>query len=415
MAETGARLFGGIAMAVASGAVTALSMVIQRGALAHSSRTMRVALCGREIGELNAHVVWALGLVLYGIGTGVLYSFAGLWIPLSLLSCLFLTLLVFNLAFSKYLLHEQLTRPRVLGSAVVLVGACLCAIGTSVGQPGVPTEYTPDDVAALFAAPAGAIWFSLLVLSVLLTLGMILAFERRYPLGESASRPPPAALERAMAIIYPASLGLDEAIAHLGLRCMNAMLASGCESGGCANPVFGIVIVLWVVSSVATVVWLRIVFKRFDVTSALPVEYGAASAADVVSGLLFFREADYYEGWRYALIVGGVVLCLAGIGRMHGGGAQADDGQAPAPVAERKLEEHAGTAQLQAAAHTSGRGGAGLVVPELQATPLSTAELAAQELARTASAGSAPGDSRAPRPQSPQRARPNMMSETDSD
>ena len=93
---------------------------------------------------------------------------------------------------------------------------------------------------------------------------------------------------------------------------MNAMLTQ-CDNGGCKHPIFPVTITLWVLSSVGTVVWLRYVYKRYEVTVALPVEYGSAVFADVVSGLLFFQEYDIYSLWRLCLIIAGSVLCLVGI------------------------------------------------------------------------------------------------------
>ena len=99
---------------------------------------------------------------------------------------------------------------------------------------------------------------------------------------------------------------------------MNAMLTQ-CDSGGCKHPIFPVTITLWVLSSVGTVVWLRYVYKRYEVTVALPVEYGACAAADVVSGLIFFQEYREFEGWRILFILGGCLAVLVGIqiGRMN--------------------------------------------------------------------------------------------------
>ena len=36
--------------------------------------------------------------------------------------------------------------------------------------------------------------------------------------------------------------------------------------------------------------WMPIVFRRFETTVALPVEYGAVNAGSVLSGLLFYQE-----------------------------------------------------------------------------------------------------------------------------
>ena len=83
-------------------------------------------------------------------------------------------------------------------------------------------------------------------------------------------------------------MGLDEGVAHLLLRAQNAMLAS-CSVGGCGHWVLPVVIAGWAVSSIATVWWLRVVFRRYETTVALPVEYGAAALADVVTGMVFYK------------------------------------------------------------------------------------------------------------------------------
>ena len=79
------------------------------------------------------------------------------------------TLLVFNLILSRWLLREEITPPKALGSVVILVGAVLCVLGTplSGGCDGVETEFTADEWTELWAAPAASIWFTLLLACVL--------------------------------------------------------------------------------------------------------------------------------------------------------------------------------------------------------------------------------------------------------
>jgi drug/metabolite transporter (DMT)-like permease len=157
----------GICLGLAAGATTALSMVMQRGILNYTvdpDGCIPVRLCNHYWGRFGKNKLWVGSLVVYGIGTGALYSVAGLYIALALLSCLFITLLVFNLYFSHHFLNEELTRHKVVGSLVVVGGACLCAVGAAVNldeQPGV--EFDSDEIAALYANPWGAIWLGFLV------------------------------------------------------------------------------------------------------------------------------------------------------------------------------------------------------------------------------------------------------------
>lgn len=99
----------------------------------------------------------------------------------------------------------------------------------------------------------------------------------------------PRWLERTMAFVYPASMGADEAIAHLWLRADTAMLTQ-CDVGGCANGVFGAAVATRWTASIATSFWLVVVFRRYETTVALPIEYGTTTALDVLSGLVFYRE-----------------------------------------------------------------------------------------------------------------------------
>merc|ERR1740138_325890 len=132
----------------------------------------------------------------------------------------------------------------------------------------------------------------------------------------SACRKPPAWLDDMMSLIYPGSLGLDEGIAHLTMKGALAMFA---ECNACSNGVFWLFVALWMTSSVATSWWLKVVFARYETTSALPVEYGVVNLASVCSGLIFYREADFMETWQLVVSVIGLVLILTGIqcSRLH--------------------------------------------------------------------------------------------------
>ena len=63
----------------------------------------------------------------------------------------------------------------------------------------------------------------------------------------------------------------------------------------------------------ATSVWLKFVFQRYEVTVALPIEYGALNFFSVMGGLIFFREVDQMSSWQLALALGGLALIFCGI------------------------------------------------------------------------------------------------------
>ena len=71
---------------------------------------------------------------------------------------------------------------------------------------------------------------------------------------------------------------------------------------------------VWVLASVATVWWLRVVFARYETTHALPVEYGTVSTISVLGFLIFFREGQYVTAEQGAAIAGGIALIVLGCG-----------------------------------------------------------------------------------------------------
>lgn len=52
---------------------------------------------------------------------------------------------------------------------------------------------------------------------------------------------------------------------------------------------------------------------RYETTAALPIEYGSLNFANVGTGLLFYQEYRMMEGSGIALILGGLVVIIAGI------------------------------------------------------------------------------------------------------
>ena len=66
-----------------------------------------------------------------------------------------------------------------------------------------------------------------------------------------------------MAFIYPFSMGVDEGIAHLFLRAEVAMNTQ-CDVGGCSSAVFILSTTIRWSTSLATSVWLIVVFRRSE-------------------------------------------------------------------------------------------------------------------------------------------------------
>ena len=206
----------GIMLATAAAASLALSMVIQRYALATGEPT--VQLFGTPV---RSNVVWFLGLIGYGAANG-LYVASLQYGPLALLASVFTTLLVFNCVFARCLLGEALTPPKLAGCGVILGGVVLVVVGS---PKNVEVDLDASDVTRLVAKPLGATYLCCLVGAVAASVAAIRAFEARYPMDAPKGAGPPPRLDRLMGLIYPGSLGLDEAIAHLSMKAAVSMLA----------------------------------------------------------------------------------------------------------------------------------------------------------------------------------------------
>jgi len=289
--------FVGMLLAFGAAAIVAFSMFMQRYALSHP---------GPKVKLLNSHfspqTVWGLGILVYSLGNA-LYSAALLFGPLSLLGSVFTTLLAFNLLFARTLLNESLTRSKLIGATIIFVGAVLSLAGS-------PSEtdalYTPAEMER-FVYDGGGIYFLGMFTLLFVCVLAILWYERQPP-ARHEMRP---RLHAFMGILYPASLGLDEGIAHLAMRAAMAMFA---ECGiTCPHWTLFIAASIWLLAGLASLPWLHIVYRRHETTLALPVEYGAVQVCAVCSGLIFFDEADSMLWWQLAICISGALVILIGI------------------------------------------------------------------------------------------------------
>jgi len=120
-------------------------------------------------------------------------------------------------------------------------------------------------------------------------------------------------LDKCMAIIYPGSLGLDEGIAHLSMKAFMSLLSQCGATGTCGEAIIWLMVLLWLLTSLATLWWMRTVFKRYETTKALPIEYGAVMAINAMSGLIFYKESKYMEGWQVSMMSAGVLVIVIGL------------------------------------------------------------------------------------------------------
>lgn len=278
--------------------------------------------------------------MLYGAANG-LYSPGLLFAPLSLMGSIFTLLLIFNMFFAKHILEEVLTPPKVAGSVIIVIGVSCVAFGT---PSNAKNDFTTTDILHLFNRPIGVLWYVLLFTAVISSALTIVWYERKYPMDLTKVQPeasdmdieklqnevsvvspqdsnddgqvggpPPEWLNEVMSVVYPGSLGLDEAICQLSLQGAMSMLNQCGNDENCHDWPLYVMWLSWVICSLATVLYMRVVFQRFEVTLALPIEYGTLNMANVASGILFYDEVDRMESWELALLLLGAATIGFGI------------------------------------------------------------------------------------------------------
>jgi len=358
----------GILFAGLGAAALALAMSVQRYAMITVPPVQFICFQVK-----HQSLVWFCGLVIYWIANG-LFAVALIFAPLALLGAIFTTLLVWNLFFGKWLLNEEVTLIKSLGAAFIMIGVSLIGIATPAD---IPVEYSRSEAEVYLNSTRGSVYLGCLVTFVLICVVIIAIFEYFYPLDEmdknltfwekimmnnglryfkgeeeislanlskfadygmasmskDVPRPSlsdislqihvklnlqnnvntPRWLEKVMGIIYPLSLGMDEGIGHLAMKSFMALLATCGDNGECGSAILWGMIMGWLVSSLATLWWLRTVFKRYHVTQALPIEYGGVMACDALSAIIFYQEDTYMEPWQLSMTIAGVCCIIFGI------------------------------------------------------------------------------------------------------
>ena len=220
---SGVVLYTGIAIEAGAGALTSLSMVVQRHALIHENASIDDQKVPLGCCRLRRWYAWLLGLILYGVAAGMKVVGFNMG-PFTILGSIFVgVLLVTNLVLGHWLLREELTMTKVLGSLLVLAGAIVC---TAAAPSGVPTSFSTEAMRALIlrAPPFGGSYFACVLGVVLLCLVFIVVIEKRYPVPKGAQGGPgtpgsplrlassrvvrpSTCLSVVMLVVYPGSLG----------------------------------------------------------------------------------------------------------------------------------------------------------------------------------------------------------------
>ena len=326
----------GIALEVLAGVMLSFSLVIQRHALIHLDNKVPLGCC-----RLRRSHAWAAGIVFFVLASIVKIVGYNMG-PITVLGSVFVgVVLVTNLVLGRWLLREELTPTKVVGSSLVLTGAVMCTAAT---PSGVPTSFTTADMRTLFerGPPFGGFYLGMIIGIILLCLGFIVAVESTYPPPDalrrnepttnprfsrhsspfkaafrSGIRRPSLRLRLVMVIVYPGSLGMNEAFVDACARGYSSMILRCLreEEGmaACNDWPLYLMLCVGIPAAIATGYWLKVVFARYQTTLALPIEYSMLNICAVGGGLLFYHEVVYMNHWQLPLVLAGCgVMTLGG-------------------------------------------------------------------------------------------------------
>ena len=79
------------------------------------------------------------------------------------------------------------------------------------------------------------------------------------------------------------------------------------------EPVFYATLMILVLAIVATVLWLKIVYTRYETTTAMPVEYGTLHLGVLLGGIIFYQEHRIMEAWQFVSASVGLTVVLIGV------------------------------------------------------------------------------------------------------
>ena len=120
-----------------------------------------------------------------------------------------------------------------------------------------------------------------------------------------------------MVLVYPGSLGLNEAFVDACARGYSSMILRCLreEEGlaACNEWPLYLMMGVGIPTAIATGYWLKVVFSRYETTIALPIEYSMLNICAVGGGLIFYNEVVYMNEWQLPLVLAGCgVMTLGG-------------------------------------------------------------------------------------------------------
>jgi drug/metabolite transporter (DMT)-like permease len=229
----------------------------------------------------RANVIWAVGMFMWFVGNS-LYTYALNYAPLSLLTALFATVLVFNGLLARFFLQEQVRGSDIVGWMLIMIGIsiCGCFIDKEVKQ------FSAHQILVLAGKPAALVYELSVVAMIVGITTSVCVWTSRHP---GTVGPFPTAMEFA----FPCVLAMYECLIQICLKGISNMVDLTFNgSNQLDQPMFWVIFVLCGLCSIAVMVWMRAGYARFEAVQMLPIQSESPASHRVPLLLLVWHTAD---------------------------------------------------------------------------------------------------------------------------
>ena len=290
--------FVGVVISSIAAFLYASGLCVQKAALTLHDTGEAPAGCGRSCCRRYSTANWALGLAIYAVGGLFLGTLALRYIPLSLTSSIFSSVLVFNAIVARVWLKESIQPVDFVCYFLIIVGIIMA----SYYLPDSPKKIDVHELNRLWLEPIGIVYWTVVIsVLVVLQVGILGYLERRYQVdGKYTAGTVPHHIYKAAMVSYPVVLGIWEGVAYIALKAANDIfdhIGKG-RRDQTNHWLFWFGCSIALPMTIVIVIWVRKAYQRFPTTQIFPLELGSLTIVSVNGGLLFYKEYLPYFGGK---------------------------------------------------------------------------------------------------------------------
>lgn len=253
--------------------------------------------------EPHQSKTWVYGTVIFVSGS--LFNFASYaFAAQSLLASLEAIQFVTNIAFGKLLLGKKITTKMYVGTALVCVGTILTVIFSSKAQ----ATFTATELLLLYKNPGYITYLCLIIFGG----GAIHLTHLRYQKSVDDGRPLPHAR-----LVLPITFAVFSALfgtqSVVQIKCVAALLFTLGLVGALSEPYTFLFLGVWILFVVVWLVRLNAALSKYDPMFIIPLFQVNFIFFAIVSGGIYFKEFDSFDGLQWSGFVCGSTLSFTGL------------------------------------------------------------------------------------------------------